>query len=280
MWYSLSQQTLWLTRPKRLNSDFKYFADNGRIDQKVVVYIFDILDLIKRGLPGGLVDNPRNKFIIVCKKESKNLQHLIELFKTNTPELRRRHTLIVDDEADFASRAYYKRKNELTLLKIADLIDEFIKVPSYYRYLQVTATPYSIYLQPDGTVQAPRWKGSVSLAASLHRHRPIHNKYVGGDEYFVLSKDDESMYSHLYKQVTEKCIEAFSERNDQYLHSQGALKENIKDVARVSSATSWPPRSAAYRKADTAVPTNPGLIHLESHRTSRMAGRTYQGHHR
>ena len=223
---TLADQTI-----KRLNSDFKYFADNGRIDQKVVVYIFDILDLIKRGLPGGLVDNPRNKFIIVCKKESKNLQHLIALFNTKTPELKRRRTLIVDDEADFASRAYYKRKNELTLLKIAELIDEFIKVPSYYRYLQVTATPYSIYLQPDGTVQLRDGKEASPWLPRYTGIVPIHDKYVGGDEYYVLSKNEDSMYSHLYKEVTEKCIEAFSERNDQYLHSR-AHSENIKDVAR------------------------------------------------
>lgn len=41
----------------------------------------------------------------------------------------------------------------MSLLKIAEHIENFIKLPSYCRYLQITATPYSLFLQPDGTVQ-------------------------------------------------------------------------------------------------------------------------------
>ena len=162
---TLTEQTL-----KRLNSDFKYFAESGRTDQKVIVRIFDIMDLIHMGL-GTMAEDPRNRFIIVCKKESKNLQHLITLFTEKSPELARREVLIVDDEADFASRAYYQRKGEFELLRIAELIETFITIPHYYRYLQVTATPYSLYLQPDGTVHIRRIDRCFRTVCKFHQHR-------------------------------------------------------------------------------------------------------------
>ena len=71
---TLAEQT-----KERLRNDFKYFAENGTTSQKVIVRIFDIMDLIHEDL-GTMAEDPRNRFIIVCKKENKNLQHLITLF--------------------------------------------------------------------------------------------------------------------------------------------------------------------------------------------------------
>ncbi len=221
---TLADQTI-----KRLNDDFSYFESTGQLNQKVIVHIDDILDLIKKGIPGGALDDPRNRFIIVCKKEHTNLKHLIKLFTEKSPDLRRRRTLIVDDEADFASRAYLKRKNELKLLRIAELIEEFITIPQYYRYLQVTATPYSLYLQPDGTVQLREGKEASPWLPRFTGLVPIHSKYVGGKEYYELSKNEESMYYHLFKPVSEKCIAALSERKDQYMGSR-AHSDDIKDM--------------------------------------------------
>lgn len=222
---TLTEQTL-----KRLNSDFKYFAESGRTDQKVIVRIFDIMDLIHMGL-GTMAEDPRNRFIIVCKKEAKNLQHLITLFTEKSPELARREVLIVDDEADFASRAYYQRKGEFELLRIAELIETFITIPHYYRYLQVTATPYSLYLQPDGSVQLREGKEASPWLPRYTGIVPIHDKYIGGKQYYVESKDDESMYSHLYKPVTDRCIEQLSERKDDYKTSR-AHSDNILDLSK------------------------------------------------
>ena len=222
---TLTEQTL-----KRLNSDFKYFAESGRTDQKVIVRIFDIMDLIHMGL-GTMAEDPRNRFIIVCKKESKNLQHLITLFTEKSPELARREVLIVDDEADFASRAYYQRKGEFELLRIAELIETFITIPHYYRYLQVTATPYSLYLQPDGTVQLREGKEASPWLPRYTGIVPIHDKYIGGKQYYVESKDDESMYSHLFKPVSDRCIEQLSERKDDYKTSR-AHSDNILDLSK------------------------------------------------
>ena len=209
---TLTSQTI-----KRLTADFVYFKDTARYDQKVRVMIYDIMDVIKRGLSSNQINDPKTKFIIVCKKEAKNLEHLINLFTVKSPELSTQKVLIVDDEADFASRAYYQRKGELSLLKIAEHIEAFTKIPTYCRFLQVTATPYSLYLQPDGTVQLrdgaeaspwlPRYTGLV----------PIHAKYIGGKQYYVESKDETSMYSQLFRPVSQICLDVLGTRNDSYL---------------------------------------------------------------
>ena len=222
---TLTEQTL-----KRLNSDFKYFAESGRTDQKVIVRIFDIMDLIHMGL-GTMAEDPRNRFIIVCKKETKNLQHLITLFREKSPELARREVLIVDDEADFASRAYYQRKGEFELLRIAELIETFITIPHYYRYLQVTATPYSLYLQPDGTVQLREGKEASPWLPRYTGIVPIHDKYIGGKQYYVDSKDDESMYSHLFKPVSEECIKQLSVRRPEFTSTR-AHSDTILDLSK------------------------------------------------
>ena len=222
---TLAEQT-----KERLRNDFKYFAENGTTSQKIIVRIFDIMDLIHEEL-GTLAEDPRNRFIIVCKKETKNLQHLTTLFTEKSPELARRELLIVDDEADFASRAYYQRAGEFELLKISDLIEQFRKIPRYHRYLQVTATPYSLYLQPDGSIQLRAGKEASPWLPRYTGLVPVHDKYVGGHQYYVESKDESSMYSHLYKQVSDLCIDQLSERKDDYKTSR-AHSDNILDLSR------------------------------------------------
>jgi len=229
--YTKGTNTLTSQTIKRLTYDFQYFADSGRYDQKVKVLIYDIMDVIKKGLSSNQIMDPRTKFIIVCKKEAKNLEHLIELFTIKSPELKLKKTLIVDDEADFASRAYYQRKGQLSLLKIAEHIENFTKIPEYCRYLQVTATPYSLYLQPDGTVQLRDGKEASPWLPRFTGLVPIHSKYIGGKQYYVLSKDENSMYSQLFQPVSQECLDALCERKEDYLDSR-AHSGNIADLTR------------------------------------------------
>lgn len=262
--YTKGTNTLTSQTIKRLTADFRYFADSGRYDQKVRVLIYDIMDVIKKGLSSNQIMDPRTKFIIVCKKESKNLEHLIELFNVKSPELKYKKVLVVDDEADFASRAYYQRKGEITLLRIAEHIEEFVRIPHYYRYLQVTATPYSLYLQPDGSIQL---RNGAEASPWLPRYTglvPIHEKYIGGKQYYVESKDDNSMYSCLFQPVSTTCLSILGERNDSYLDSR-AHSENISDLTRAIVGYFM---AAAVRTIQTKDTTNKKyktscLIHVE-----------------
>lgn len=146
----------------RLRKDFALFKDNGDLDQVATIYIEDIMN-VWRKLRRNVVEN--NKCVFVCKKENTNLRHLIEMFETNRDFLCDKRVLIVDDEADFASRNYrmvrmqaevdqdgfpVEKERETELAVISQRIDQFRKIPQYCRYLQVTATPYCLYLQPQG----------------------------------------------------------------------------------------------------------------------------------
>ena len=266
---TLTKQTI-----ERLNKDFRFFKDDGTYGQKVVIYIYDILDLYKRGgLSDYQLNDPANKFIIVCKKENTNLKDLIELFE-NSEVLRRKKVLICDDEADFASRAYYQSKGELSLLRIAEHIEKFVALPAFCRYMQITATPYSLYLQPDGTVQLrdgqeaspwlPRYTGLV----------PIHDKYIGGKQYYVDSQegeiDDEgilhpaNMYGCLYQPVDQICIDILSARNEFYLESR-AHSENLDSLnfAVVSYLFAAAVRSIQKKKKSNKKYYSSCLIHCE-----------------
>lgn len=256
---TLTNQTI-----TRLKHDFRFFEDQHEYGQKVIVSIYDILDLYRRG---GLTDyqknNPSTKYIIVAKKEQTNLSYLNELF-ANDEVMRNKKVLICDDEADFASRNYYATKGQTTLCAIADLIEQFIKLPHYCRYLQVTATPYSLYLQPDGTIQLREGKEASPWLPRYTGLVPIHKKYIGGEEYFVKSEDDSSMYSCIYQNVTEACTAILSARNEWYLESK-AHSENLDPLnyAIVSYMFAAAVRSIQVRKKSNKKYFSSCLIHCE-----------------
>lgn len=256
---TLTKQTI-----QRLNKDFRFFKDDGTVNQKVNIFVYDILDLFKRGgLSDYQLNNPASKYIIVAKKENTNLTDLIALWE-NSALLRSKKVLVCDDEADFASRAYYRRKGEMSLLRIAEHIENFIKLPAYCRYMQITATPYSLYLQPDGTVQLregeeaspwlPRYTGLV----------PIHDKYIGGQQYYVESQDPDSMYSCLFQPVDPACLVVLSSRNDFYkesnVHSATLQSLNYAVVSYMFGAAI---RSIQKRKSANVKYKSSCLIHCE-----------------
>lgn len=256
---TLTKQTI-----NRLNDDFRFFKDQETYSQKVIISIWDILDLGHRGgLSDYQLNDPANKFIIVVKKEDTNLRYLNEIFE-KSELMRSKKVLVCDDEADFASRNYYQRKGEISLMKIAEHIEKFITLPTFCRYLQITATPYSLYLQPDGSVQLrdgeeaspwlPRYTGVV----------PVHDRYIGGKQYYELSEDEDSMYSCLYQPVSDICIDILSARNEFYLDSN-AHSSNLEPLnyAVVSYLFSTAVRSIQVKQKSNKRYHSSCLIHCE-----------------
>lgn len=224
---TLAYQTI-----ERLRYDFRHFKETDQLDQQLVVEVDDIKDLHKRGgLSANQVNRKGAKRIIVCMKQADNMQHLIELFKEDSPALLKKKVLIVDDEADFASRNYRIRNAETTLAKISSQIEKFCSLLEYYRYLQVTATPYSLYLQPDGYVQLENGK-ATPFKPRFTTLLPIHDKYVGGQQYFVEARNPESLYCHLFHPIKTKCIEVLGRKNEKYLNNNIKSK-NIEDLRYV-----------------------------------------------
>jgi len=175
---TLSAQTV-----TRLKHDLRDFIDEDE------VLVFDIM-----APPGKLTKSEqRRKLVIVAKKQAKNLERMIQLFE-DYPDLKGRRVLIVDDEADLASVRFVRKKDQPDIEqgKIADQLDAVRRLVGKVAYLQVTATPYSLYLQPEsyeassdsGYVFKPKRPAFTELL-------PIHSGYVGGDDYFLAPAEDD-----------------------------------------------------------------------------------------
>lgn len=182
---SLAAQTL-----SRVKEDFAEFIAADQVE------VFDILSV-----PDLTPYELTHKLVFVVKKEDDNMRRLLELFQTTYPELQQKKVLIIDDEADLASVSGRRVNGVSTVGVISRQIDELRELVSNSSFLQVTATPYSLYLQPEEEI--------VPAGTSLFKPKrpaftvllPSHGKYVGGDEYFEKSADSESPAFFFFTEV-------------------------------------------------------------------------------
>lgn len=157
--------------------------------------VFDIMTL-----PKLTPREQRIPVIIVAKKEKRNLERLKSaLFKTYLFKTRR--ALIIDDEADFASVGFRRPKGEEAQVQaIMHLISEVRNGLPKSSFLQVTATPYSLYLQPSPPVPG-QGAEFMPVRPAFTELVPIHDEYVGGKVYFEESQDPNSVASALFTPV-------------------------------------------------------------------------------
>jgi hypothetical protein len=209
---TLSAQTV-----ARLASDLREFIDEDEI------LVFDIMQP-----PGKLTKSEqRRKLVIVAKKQAKNLERILHFFDTDYPELKGRRVLIVDDEADLASIRFVRKKDQPDIEqgKIAEQMDALRRLVAKVAYLQVTATPYSLYLQPDSYEGGQEEEGYVfkPKKPAFTELLPIHAGYVGGDDYFLVPLEDDPR-SFLFVEVPRDEQDALR-RPDQ----RRIRKENVLD---------------------------------------------------
>ncbi|MFA5932248.1 MAG: Z1 domain-containing protein [Candidatus Paceibacterota bacterium] len=193
----LTEQTL-----KRLHEDFQVFEEDSKVQ------IHDIMLFPKNMVPYEL----SQKLIIVAKKETNNLRHVLSTLTTTYPDLKNKKILIIDDEADFASISFHKEKESGSIEqgKIAQQIDDIRNTVKQSDLLQVTATPYSLYLQSDDSEDSeslflPKRPAFTVLV-------PIHKDYVGGDYYFIESEEEGTTAFHVYKEVPIEELEILKVR--------------------------------------------------------------------
>ena len=76
--------------------------------------------------------------------------------------------------------------------KIAEQMDAMRRLVAKVAYLQVTATPYSLYLQPE-SYEAEGEEGYVfkPKKPAFTELLPIHSGYVGGDDYFLAPQEND-----------------------------------------------------------------------------------------
>jgi len=168
----------------------------GNFQEEDTLQIFDIISL-----PDNLTNFELDqKTIFVVKKEKNNLIRLEKALFEKYPTLATKRALIVDDEADFASIGFVKVKKEAVNLRvIARKIDTIRQKLNRSDFLQVTATPHALYLQPKNL----RINDFVfkPLKPSFTEIAPLSEGYIGGDYYFNKSKDKNSVAYYLYGQI-------------------------------------------------------------------------------
>jgi len=183
---SLAKQTL-----NRVQKDFAPFL----ADDVDSVHLFDIM-----ALPQLTPYELGHKLIIVVKKEDDNLRRLLKAFD-DFPALREKKVLIIDDEADFASLTFRRKEGIVTVGVIAGQIDHLRKVVRASSFLQVTATPYSLYLQPEEAAVRNGNPLFLPKRPAFTEILPTHPDYVGGDYYFEKSSDPDSTAFYFYEDV-------------------------------------------------------------------------------
>ena len=189
---------------ERLKKEFAVFARKREVSKLPFVEVYDIMEDLK-GIKLTADEINTQHTIIVCKKEDDNLKLLAKRFNEENPILKKKKTIVIDDEADFASINFLKKGADWHSAVVTQQIQDFIDIPDYCRYLQVTATPYALYLQPNETLNL------VNGVVKPFRPRfttivPTHGKYIGGKQYFEDSQNAESMYSYLYYPISGECV--------------------------------------------------------------------------
>jgi hypothetical protein len=123
------------------------------------------------------------------------------IFHTN-PTLADKRILMVDDEADFASIGFRRTRAEgIKINTIARQLDTLRRRLARVDVLQVTATPYSLYLQPDSPTIPTTQETFLPVKPAFTRLVPVHDKYIGGNYYFEESLDSQSIASYLHVPV-------------------------------------------------------------------------------
>ncbi|MGL4819092.1 MAG: Z1 domain-containing protein, partial [Bacilli bacterium] len=171
----------------RLQQEFASFVDYDEMQ------IFDIMTLPTNLTPYEL----GQKLIIVVKKEKRNMERLGKALFETYPELASKKTLIIDDEADYASVGFTAAANETVDMNvIAGQISDIRTRLADCSFLQVTATPYALYLQPDDIVI----RGEVfkPIRPAFTELVPVPSAYVGGEFYFERREEEDSIASHLH----------------------------------------------------------------------------------
>ncbi len=194
---------------ERLEGVFRKFIDNDDIK------VYDIMSI-----PQQLTPYIRSqKLIIVVKKETNNLDRLVEFFNSY-PDLISKKTLIIDDEADVASVGFTRnqeREDGVSMNVLATKISNIrAGFANNYSFLQVTATPYSLYLQPPGEIAINR-EVFAPIRPVFTSLVPVYENYIGGEQYFELSQDPNTVYSHLYIQVPDREIEILNHQDQRYI---------------------------------------------------------------
>lgn len=173
---------------KRMRREFRSFINANEVE------VFDIMNE-----PEGLTEYELDKkVIVVAKKEKRNLDKISDFISNYTIQ-QRKYCLIIDDEADTTGIGFSHVKgtdDEFDLRTVASKVNGIRGSLDGCVFVQVTATPYALYLQPDFSeekIEPIKPKRTVLV--------PSGEGYVGGDYYFIKSKEEGHPASFIFEPV-------------------------------------------------------------------------------
>ncbi|MBN1161939.1 MAG: hypothetical protein JXA17_08335 [Dehalococcoidales bacterium] len=211
----------------RLKEDYREFIDDD------MIRLYDILH-IPEGLSGWVL---KRKIVMIVKKETNNLERTIRAIVSTYSDLSNRKVLIIDDEADFASIGFTRNRKEgiIELNRIASQIDELRKKVEKSDFLQVTATPYSLYLQPDESNISVKTQQFIfePIRPAFTVLLPIYEGYIGGDFYFKKSKEENTIAYYVYEEIFEEELIALKKEDRRIFKLEEALSHNKIEIIRI-----------------------------------------------
>ena len=264
---TLSQQTV-----RRIQKDFQTFRTGEELE------VYDIMAV--PDLSAWEIDE--QKLILVAKKEANNMKRLLKLFMETHRALLSKRVLIVDDEADFASIRFTKKKGEPDIEqgRIADRVDELRRELAGCAFLQVTATPYSLYLQPEDYPVQPGTNYTFEpKRPAFTTLVPIHEGYVGGDHYFGEHTEDEPEYYLWHPIMDNERLVLRKEDRRRVKKNQVLTHDNIAGIrhALITFVTATAIRRH-QQKADGKPPRRYSMVvHVETSRSAHAWQHTVVG---
>lgn len=255
----LAQQTY-----QRLRSDFAEFIESDDIQ------LFDIMN-IPENLPPYILGK---KIIMVVKKETNNLTRVVNALVNTYPDLSTKRLLIVDDEADYASVGFNKNDDDVVeMRKVARQIDELRTKVNTCGFIQVTATPYSLYLQPDELKVTAADLVFKPVKPSFTVLLPTYPGYVGGDLYFRDSSDIGSPASHVFKEIPTQELQILKKSDKRSFKLEDALTSERISILRfaiVNFVVGACIRRLQQQKAKQPKKKYSFVVHTEASRASHQ----------
>jgi hypothetical protein len=262
----LTKGTKALTRQTiaRVRRDFAPFQAQDQLQ------IHDIMT-VPDGLTGYELSQ---KLIIVAKKQVDNLTRLEELFRVRYPQLQGRRTLIIDDEADYASVGFRNLQAQGVDINVTGRrIDQLRNALGASSFLQVTATPYSLYLQPDDLVVLGIEFRPIRPAFTVLV--PVSPHYIGSDYYFDSSQEADSVASYMYRPVTAVDLTVLRTPDRRRFRLEDALTSDAISIAR-DALCNFIVGGVIRRLQDHSVGRSPKKFSFLFHTESQRAAHAWQ----
>ncbi|MBC5626632.1 hypothetical protein H8S10_14360 [Clostridium sp. NSJ-49] len=205
----------------RMKDEFKEFKDED------IIEIFDIMCMP----PSMSQFELDKKMIIVVKKEKNNIPKLMKFIEEYGLHENKR-CLIIDDEADFCSVGYDKNKDseEFDLRRIASQINE-LRLQLTCKFIQVTATPYSLYLQPE-TIDLGSNKDIRAIKPADTVLVPHGDGYIGGEYYF--DREKHPLGEHLFYAIYDKELQIIKSSDRRKFKDEEVLTSDKVEGLRTS----------------------------------------------